>query len=197
MKKIIYLLLILSVQVLAMPHGLYCASQEVGLKKSFMSFSEVEFPESVSAEQATYLGTVPGHKVKLSGVKADVIILEVFNIYCYHCQRQVPNMNELYRLINKANLSGKIKIIGVAMSNTEIEVGIFKKKFNVFFPIFSDPDNSLYRVAGRGEAPYLNVLKSDGRGNIEKLYAIERNLPEAEKLLNSIMESSGINMEAR
>lgn len=157
-----------------------------------MSFQEAELPALSSIEQANYLGIRPGQYFKFSEIKADVVILEVFNTYCYNCQRQAPNMNELYRLIEKAGLSGKIKMIGLGMSNSQMEVGIFKKKHNVLFPLFADPDNSLYRLLGRGETPHVSIIKNKGYGNFEKIYTVERNFPEPEKFLESIIKWSGI-----
>ena len=190
-RRIILAIFILYCQAVFLT-SIYCADRDPDLKRSYLTFGEVELPALSSASESDYLGVMPGRAVKLSEIKGEVLILEVFNVYCYHCQRQAPDMNRLYRLIEKQGLLDRIKMIGIVMSNSQMEADIFKKKYNSLFPVFPDPDNSLYRLVGRGQTPYVNILKNDGHGNIEKIYAVERNLPEPENFLNGIIEASGI-----
>lgn len=195
MRKILYYIAAFCFLALFLSSDSYCENKDTGLRKSYMSFAEIELPPSLSQAEARYLGVERGGKARFSEIKSEVIILEVFNMYCYHCQKKAADMNELYRLIEKAGLGSRIKMLGVAMSNSEMEANIFRKKFNVAFPVFADPDNSLYRLLGRGETPYVNILKKDSSGKIEKAFAIERKLPEPEKMLKAVIEGTGITQE--
>jgi len=52
-----------------------------------------------------YLGVTGKSIFILTGIKADVVIIEIFSIYCPHCQKDAPEVNELYRKIeNNKNL---------------------------------------------------------------------------------------------
>ncbi|MBF0385211.1 MAG: redoxin domain-containing protein [Candidatus Omnitrophica bacterium] len=159
----------------------------------YKNFSEVKIPID-SLQEADYLGVNAVEKdiITLSQVKADVIILEVFNFYCPLCQKEAPNVNTLYELIQQSDLSGKIKIIGVGMSNSEYEVGLFKEKYVIPFPLLADPNNGFYRIIGRVESPYFAVLKNDGNGNFERIHGVERNLPEPKDFLATVLTVSGL-----
>ncbi|MDP2921365.1 MAG: hypothetical protein Q8O12_03235 [Candidatus Omnitrophota bacterium] len=198
MIKKIYHIAAFIVLALFLSRDSYCENKDPAPGKNYMSFAEIELPASLSQDYARYLGIKHGRKTRFSEIKSEGIILEVFNVYCHNCQKNVANMNKLYRLIENAGLSSKIKMLGVGISNSETEVSVFRKKFNVAFPVFAGPDNSLYdRILGKIEFPYINILKRDSGGNLEKAFAIERDLPEPEKMFKVVSEGLGMTQEPR
>ena len=101
-------------------------------------------PAPVNPDQRDYLGLETGEDFRLADIRTQVLIIEVFNFYCPHCQREAPSVNQLYLSIAAdPNLSDRIKLIGIGVSNTPYEVDRFRKKFDVPFPLFPDRDRHL------------------------------------------------------
>ena len=81
------------------------------------SFPDIALPIPVKADYREYLGLTGKGQFKISHIKADVVIVEIFSMYCPYCQREAPNINELYKLISQKNdLKHKIKIINAWMA---------------------------------------------------------------------------------
>ena len=84
----------------------------------------------------------------LSQLKAATLIIEVFSMYCPHCQREAPIVNELHGLIEKdASLKKGVRLVGIGIGNTPFEVEVFREKFKVPFPLFADDSFQLQKVS--------------------------------------------------
>ena len=69
-------------------------------------------------------------------------------MYCPHCQREAPVVNELHGLIEKdASLKKDVKLVGIGIGNTPFEVEVYRKKFKVLFPLFADDSFQLQKVS--------------------------------------------------
>lgn len=126
--------------------------------------SELEkFPLSVPENRAErkYLGLSRKGTFTLPQVKARVVIVQILSMYCPVCQKDAPVMNEVYdALEGRPALKGKAKIVGVASGNTPFEVGVFKKKFDVRFPVIADDDMLFQKISqDRIMTPTFIVLK--------------------------------------
>ncbi len=109
---------------------------------------------------------------KIPEIKANLVIIEIFSMYCPYCQREAPNVNELFAKINNnPSLRGKIKIIGIGAGNTRYEVGTFKNKYNVPFPLFSDADYVIHKTVGEVRTPYFIVVKINTDGTNQVIYS--------------------------
>jgi thiol-disulfide isomerase/thioredoxin len=65
------------------------------------------------------LGFVGFGSFKIPEIKANLVIVEIFSMYCPYCQREAPNVNQLYAKIEQnPALKGKIKIIGIGVDTT-------------------------------------------------------------------------------
>lgn len=131
----------------------------------------------VSEQHRDYLGltTKAGEAFTISDIKADLLIIEFFSMYCPYCQKEAPLVNELYRRITGDEASGlSIKIIGLGASNSQFEVEHFAQTYEVEFPLFPDKDMSIYKAFGgtgtpgfvaykiKGMAAPINVLRNSG-----------------------------------
>ena len=50
-------------------------------------------------DHRSYLGLSGEGLFNISQIKAKVVIIQIFSMYCPYCQREAPNINKLYRLI--------------------------------------------------------------------------------------------------
>jgi peroxiredoxin len=126
---------------------------------------------------------------KVPQIKAPVVILQVFSMYCPHCQDDAPNVNALYRMIdNNPATKGKIKIIGVGAGNNPYEVGIFKKRYHVPFALFPDADFSIHKKLGEVRTPYFIVVRIQPDGSHKVVYSRLASFGDPEKFLDSVVK---------
>ncbi len=85
---------------------------------------------------------LPGKKhFSLQDLNTEIIVIELFSMYCPHCQREAPKVNKLYqRLQDSKGLAGRTLFMGIGVGNTPYEVKIFGKKYSVGFPLIADPE---------------------------------------------------------
>ena len=129
------------------------------------SFPAFELPIPESEEGKTYLGLSGSGNFKITQVKTEVLVIEAFSMYCPHCQKEAPHVNELYRTIEaRSDLKGKIKIIGIGVGNSAYEVKTFKEKYEVPFPIFPYKEMSATKELGIMKTPtFIGVtINEDG-----------------------------------
>ena len=126
------------------------------------------------------------NSVLLPLIKADIIILEFFNMYCIKCQMFQPRINELYQLTLSPQYRDKIKIIGIGSGNTDMEVSLYKEKYTVSFPIFSDPQLEVSDKYGVRLLPYLVVIKRNANGEFKIVYSDTGGFYDAKTFLRQI-----------
>jgi thiol-disulfide isomerase/thioredoxin len=152
-------------------------------------FPEIEFSKSSNPVDLKYLGLSGRGLFKVQQIKAEVVIIEIFSMYCPYCQAEAPNVNNLYALIERnPSLKNKIKIIGIGINNSLFETDIFKKKYKVEFPLIPDGDFKLHKIIGEVRTPYFLVVRlKDGKTEViySKLGALENNYIFLEQILKS------------
>jgi peroxiredoxin len=157
------------------------------------SFPDISLPSPETEAEKSYLGLSSAGPFLLSHIKTDVLIIEIFNMYCPYCQREAPRVNELYRMILKSpELGEKIKIIGIGAGNTDYEVNIFRKEYDIRFPLFSDELFSLHKTSGGVRTPYFFVLKFNKSGSNTVLYSRVGSIKNPEEFLDLIVRE-GLN----
>ena len=157
------------------------------------SFPDISLSCPETAAEKGYLGLSSPGTFLLSDIKADIMIIEIFNMYCPYCQREAPRVNELFRMIStEPHLRDKIKIIGIGAGNTAYEVNVFRKEYEIRFPLFSDELFALHKTAGSVRTPYFFVLKNHEDGAITVLYARVGSIKKPEEFLNFIVKE-GLN----
>lgn len=126
----------------------------------------IVLPPLTDPVQRDYLGVKTTEPFALNDIQTRVLIIEVFDFYCPHCQREAPNVNRLYHSIaSDPNLKDRIKLIGIGVRNTAFEVNQFRKSFTVPFPLFPDRSRDIARQLEIRQTPTFVgfVLEPDGR----------------------------------
>jgi thiol-disulfide isomerase/thioredoxin len=156
----------------------------------------IKLPIPKSPEAKDYLGLKGEGSFTIPQIKAKVVIIEIFSMYCPYCQNEAPRVNEIYKAIeSNPDLKGKIKIIGIGAGNTPMEVDIFRKKFQIPFPLFPDVDYSIHKVCGEVRTPYFIGVKINDNGTHEVIYSKLGGLQDANQFLELILKLSGLKKE--
>jgi hypothetical protein len=125
-------------------------------------FPQMAFETPQAPEDRNYLGLPDGKHFSIGEVKADLVVLEILNVYCISCQKQVPLYNKLYDFIeDNPDMRGKVKIMAVGAGNDAFEIKEFRESLNVKFPVIPDPDFETYELLNVGETPYSLFVHPD------------------------------------
>jgi len=125
--------------------GVIAAAQDLKIDEAILS--HLEFPSPEDRSQKNYLGLGNDKTFKLSDVKAGILIIEIFSMYCPICQAEAPTVNEMHKAIsNDPKWKGKVKIIGIGTGNTPFEVNVFRQRYTIPFPLVPD-ENYLVQKA--------------------------------------------------
>lgn len=141
----------------------------------------------------SYLGLPSSGSFKIDEIKARVVIIEIFSMYCPHCQGNAPIVNELYRMIEDSpNLKGRVKLIGIGAGNSPYEVEIFRKTYDIPFPLFADGDFSIHTVLGEVRTPYFIGVKINDDGTNQVFYSKLGGVKKADQFLKMMLRLSGL-----
>lgn len=156
--------------------NLICAFMMLGVLVSNSSgaekLPEIELIVPEQQEYRDYLGLTgaPGDKFTLADIKADILLIELFSMYCPFCQAEAPRVNELYERLQELEEHRNIvvRMVGLGVSNSAYEVEHFKKTYQVKFPMFPDKDLSKYDLfKGEGTPEFIGcVLRPEGKSEI-------------------------------
>jgi peroxiredoxin len=141
-------------------------------------------------EERSYLGLgFFSDSFKIPGLKAQVAIIQIFSMYCPYCQAEAPNVNRLYdKIEGSPSLKGKIKLIGIGAGNSSFEVGVFKKKYNIRFPLIPDKDFKIYDRIGEVRTPYFIGIKISSDGSHRVVYSHLGALGNVDKFLEELIK---------
>jgi thiol-disulfide isomerase/thioredoxin len=154
---------------------------------------KLSMPKDMADKSYLGLGFFGFGSFKIPEIKAKLVIIEIFSMYCPYCQREAPNVNELYTKIEQnPALKGKIKIIGIGVGNTSFEVGTFKKKYSVPFPLFPDGDYVIHKIVGEVRTPYFIGVKINPDGSHQVIYSKLGELGSVDQFLELMIRLSGV-----
>jgi len=70
---------------------------------------ELKLTKPVDSRELKYLGLSGSGEFTVSQIQAQAMIVQIFSMYCPYCQKDAPNMNRLFNLIeNNPDLKGKL-----------------------------------------------------------------------------------------
>jgi peroxiredoxin len=171
--------------------GPSCFAQKVEPPPEGGSFPDIRIPVPSNAEYQKYLGLKAKGTFTVSQVKAEIVIFEVFSMYCPYCQREAPSVNDLYRIIDsRPDLKGKIKLVGIGAGNSSFEVDLFSKKYEVPFPLIPDPEFSLHRALGEVRTPFFIAVKVNSGGQQKVIYSKAGSLGDPGQFLEVLLQTA-------
>jgi len=128
-------------------------------------FPDLTFTQVLSKEEQVYLGILQKKTFSFKEIRGNLILIEFISTYCVSCQRQAPIFNELYSSIESdPGLKRKVKIMGVAAGNNLNEVEIYKKTYQVPYPIISDSKFYAHLAVGSPRTPFSIWVRKDAQG---------------------------------
>lgn len=155
--------------LLRMPSPVLCAPNPPSEGEAF---PEMRLPVPQKTDELNYLGIDEKDTFTIPQVKADLVVVEVFSMYCPHCQEEAPIVNKLYKMIEAdQKLRSRIKIIGIGVGNSSYEVETFKKHYSIPFPLVPDPEYKIHDAMGKVRTPYFIVAQIYSDGSHKLIYS--------------------------
>ena len=190
MKKIVILLAVMTILSLGLGFSALAANKP---PEKGEVLPVINLPIPKNPVEKGYLGLSGDGFFKIPQIKANVVIVEIFSMYCPYCQKDAPGVNQLYNLIdNNPDLKNKIKLIGIGAGNSSYEVEVFKKTYTVPFPLFPDKDFTIHKACGDVRTPYFIVVKINDDRTHQIVHSQLGGYPGAEPFLELVLKSSGL-----
>ena len=193
MKSRLIQLSIIAMALMLLPvQGVLSASEKEFIKVGDV-LPELKLSIPKTPAHKEYLGLTGKDSFRIPEIKADVVIVEIFSMYCPHCQKEAPVLNKLYTMIeNHPTAKGKVKMIGIGAGNDTFEVDFFKKKFEVAFPLFDDEEYIAHQACGKPGTPFFAVVKKNDDGSAKVVHTQLGGFENPETFLQTVLEKSGL-----
>jgi len=158
-----WIIVFVFVSLLIIPNG---ALQAAGFSlDAGESLSGLSLPVPQDPAAKRYLGLSGSGHFTPADVTAPVLLVQIFSMYCPHCQRDARNVNAFYSLLEEdPAIRGRIKIIGIGAGNSPYEVQVFRETYGVPFPLFSDGNYEMHKKFGEVRTPFYVGLRKDDQG---------------------------------
>lgn len=129
-----------------------------------MNLPQVALDLQGSSDKKKYLGLEDFESFSFSQISAKIIVLEIFSFYCPHCRNQAPVLNKIYNFIQQdPALTKGIKMIGVAAGTDQSKVDVWKTTLHVPFPLFPDPETTIWQKFGKPGVPCTLIATKSGK----------------------------------
>ena len=193
MDKILRYLVRIVFLVLAL-NGLAFAASSAPVKGGRLPMISLPIPKN--SYEKSYLGLSGEGSFKIPQIKANGVLIKIFNLYCPICQSTAATMAELYRQIeHNPDLKDKIKLIGIGAGNNLLEIEVFKQNHNIPFPIFPDENFKIHQALGEVRTPFYIAIKMDGDGSNVIIHTHLGGLTDARAFLDLMVAAYGMKQE--
>ncbi len=189
MKKFFVLAIAIALVFSGSPAAAQSAQPKVGEK-----LFDLTLPVPADRADRNYLGLSGwGKTFKMGDIKANLVLIEILSMYCPFCQKDAPLVNQLYEAIEKDPAAkGKIKIIGIGAGNSSYETEVFRKRYNVPFPVFPDPEYDIHKKCGEVRTPFFIAVRLNPNGTQDVTYAKLGSFGEIPAFLATLKKSAGL-----
>jgi len=141
----------------------YVNSESITLIQVGNNFPATALASPQAKTYREYLGTPDKPSFHLKAIKAEIVIVEFLNRYCFHCQQQAYLMNRIYKAINKdPDLKGRVKMLGIGVGNNRIQLEHFRQEKKIPFPLIPDKNFTAFEDIGYpGGTPFTIIVKKE------------------------------------
>jgi peroxiredoxin len=154
-------------------------------------FPDLKLPLPQKMEDREYLNVDQG-PFQLSRVDSEVLIVQIFSMYCPHCQKDAPTVNALYRAISaNPGIRARVKMLGIGAGNSSFEVNAFRDLYRIQFPLIPDSDFRLHKLLGEVRTPYFFVLLKKPTC-LQVVYSREGGIEDPDAFLKLVCAKTGI-----
>jgi peroxiredoxin len=155
---------------------------------------DLEIKAAPLAHEAAYLGLPAGVKAfRLSQIKAEALLVEVFSMYCPRCQASAKSVNAVFERLTALPQGKKLKMLGLGAGNSAFEVDAFRKQYEIPLPLFQDGDYALHKAFGTVLTPAYMVLKpAPGGKGFQVLFFQEGVFTDGQAFLDLVLRASGV-----
>lgn len=162
-------------------------AQDGGVPQVGEAFPDVMLPAPEDPAMRAYLGLGAEDTFSVNQVDADVVLVEIFSMYCPYCQREAPVVNEFYRVAQQKSKPGKtVKILGIGVGNSRFEVDVFRKKYQVPFPLIADGDYRVHKLLGQTRTPHFIAIRRSADGSRRVIYSQPGSFGDPEDFFNKL-----------
>jgi thiol-disulfide isomerase/thioredoxin len=181
-------LLVLSTLLLSSPSIMAAGPPPVG-----GTLPDFTLPIPGSSAERDYLGLSSRGNFTVPDIKAKVVLIEVLSMYCPFCQKEAPIVNQLYQAVEgNPGYKGKIKLIGIGVGNSAYELDVFRKRYNVPFPLFPDADFTLHKLLGETRTPYFIAVRINEDRTHKVVYSKAGSLGEVTAFIETLAKLGGL-----
>lgn len=155
-------------------------------------FPDLKLPVPGDKTEMEYLGLSGKNTFRVGDIRAEIVIIEVFSFYCPTCRAQAPRVEELYNIIQAdPGLRDRVKMIGIAATNSPFEARSFKESYHVPFPVFSDDDSEIAVMLNVKYTPTFIGVRLNGKGSQEQFYWRPGAFTNPSQFLQEVLKTSG------
>lgn len=124
------------------------------------------FPDltlDLSAQNAAALGLGAGRPTSLSRIPAEVLLVLLVSYFCPPCHKEMPRIKDLERRIRQRGLTGRIRMVGLAIGDDQALVERFKTRHGgLSFALVPDPALAAHKRLGNPVVPTLYSVANSG-----------------------------------
>lgn len=156
----------------------------------------ISLPIPKDPNDKMYLGLSGEGFFGINQIRAEALLINIFNLYCPICLATATAMGEIFHQIeNNPDLKNKIKLIGIGAGNNVLEVEVFRQDHHLPFPIFPDENFKIHQVLGEVRTPFFIATKMAADGSLEIVLTHLGGITEARAFLDLMVEAYGIKQE--
>lgn len=115
--------------------------------------------------------------------QADFVVLTFFDLYCVACQQSAENFRILNQRVQSDLADIKVQMTGIGIGDTEFELGVFDRKYQLGYRCIADPEKSFetpFAIRGtptillfeRKGTDCLEIYRHEGRFRMDDMDAL-------------------------